>query len=140
MFLNRLFYLIEINGITKNKLLNDLSLGKNSFVNWENRGTIPSADTVCKIADYFGVTTDYLLGLTDIPERNIEENPLLVSFNELSDIDKEKVKAYINDLLQAQKYTELVTPYKTNKVREIAAFGGKSTNGTPPKKKPEITW
>lgn len=66
MFLERTLELIERENISKNKLLTDLGLGKNSFVNWSERGTIPSADTVEKIADYFGVTTDYLLGRTDI--------------------------------------------------------------------------
>lgn len=66
MFLERTLELIERDKISKNKLLMDLGLGKNSFVNWSERGTVPSAETIEKIADYFGVTTDYLLGRTDI--------------------------------------------------------------------------
>ena len=68
-FLERTLYLIEKNGITKNKLLLDLQLGKNSFVNWESRGTIPTGDTISKIADYFQVSADYLLGRTDDPNQ-----------------------------------------------------------------------
>ena len=52
-------------GISKNKLLLDLGLNKNSFVNWQTRGSIPNAETLSRIADYFGVTSDYLLGKTD---------------------------------------------------------------------------
>lgn len=66
MFLERTLELIERDKISKNKLLTDLKLSKNSFVDWQNRGTVPSAETIEKIADYFGVTTDYLLGRTDI--------------------------------------------------------------------------
>lgn len=62
MFIHRLKLLIEQKGITKNKMLTDLSLGKNSFINWESRGTIPNGETLSRIADYFGVTVDYLLG------------------------------------------------------------------------------
>lgn len=74
-FLERL--LIEINkaGITKNKLLTDLKLSKNSFVAWENRGTIPSGETLDKLADYFNVTTDYLLGRTDDPNPKLLHIP-----------------------------------------------------------------
>ena len=42
-------------------MLTDLHLGKNSFINWESRGTVPSGEVVTKIADYFDVTVDYLL-------------------------------------------------------------------------------
>lgn len=63
MFLKRLNELISDRKITKNKLLTDLALARGSFVNWEQRGTIPNGDTLKKIADYFGVTVDYLLGI-----------------------------------------------------------------------------
>jgi len=63
-FVERVLELIEENNITKNKLLTDLKLGKNSFVNWLERGTIPSGDVLIKIADYFNVSVDYLLGKT----------------------------------------------------------------------------
>ena len=66
LFVDRILNLISEKGITKNKLLRDLDLSKNSFVNWQNRGTVPNAESLSKIADYFGVSTDYLLGKTDI--------------------------------------------------------------------------
>lgn len=62
MFIQKLKELIAQKGITKNKLLTDLGLGKNSFINWETRGTVPSGETLSRIADYFGVSVDYLLG------------------------------------------------------------------------------
>lgn len=61
-FLENVLLLINKKGITKNKMLTDLKLGKNSFVNWESRGTIPGGETLNKIADYFNVSTDTLLG------------------------------------------------------------------------------
>ena len=60
--IDKIITLINSKGITKNKLLSDLGLSKNSFVNWENRGTTPSGEVLSKIAAYFNVTTDYLLG------------------------------------------------------------------------------
>lgn len=61
--------------ITKNKLLTDLNLNRNSFVDWKKRGTIPSAKVVSAIAEYLDATIGELLGHTDI-----EEN--MDSFNE----------------------------------------------------------
>lgn len=68
-FVERIEKLLNDARIPKNKMLEDLSLSVNSFSNWRNRGTIPGGDTLQKIADYFGVTVDYLLGKTDIKEK-----------------------------------------------------------------------
>ena len=64
-FTERLANLINKNNTTKNKMLLDLNLGKSSYGSWEVRGTIPSGDTLSKIADYFDVSVDYLLGRED---------------------------------------------------------------------------
>jgi len=60
-FIQNLTKLIEMRGITVNKLLKDLHMGKGTFATWKKRGTIPNGETLQKIADYFGVTIDYLL-------------------------------------------------------------------------------
>ena len=61
VFVEIVLDLINKKGTTKNKMLTDLNLSKNSINDWKNRGTVPSGDTLQKIADYFNVTTDYLL-------------------------------------------------------------------------------
>ena len=61
-FIGRIEELLKSRKIQKSKMLGDLNLSVNSFTNWKNRGTIPSGDTLRRIADYFGVTVDYLLG------------------------------------------------------------------------------
>ncbi len=38
-----------------------LSITKQTVSNWENNNILPSIDMLTKIADYFNVTTDYLL-------------------------------------------------------------------------------
>lgn len=45
---------ISLNAIEKN-----LGFGKSVITSWENRN--PSIDKISKIADYFGVSVDYLL-------------------------------------------------------------------------------
>ena len=67
MFVVRVSKLLEDKGVSKNKLLKDIELGSSSFRNWETQGKTPSSEAVSKIADYFNVSTDFLLGLTDDP-------------------------------------------------------------------------
>ena len=42
-----------------------LCVTKQCVSNWENDNVIPSVDMLCKIADFFGVSTDYLLGRSE---------------------------------------------------------------------------
>lgn len=60
-FIENVLNLIKLHHITKNKMLKDLKMGTGTFATWQKRGTIPNGDTLKKIADYFGVSTDYLL-------------------------------------------------------------------------------
>lgn len=53
------------NGITKTKLERDCGFSQNSINKWAAQS--PSADKLAKVADYFGVSVDYLLGKTDDP-------------------------------------------------------------------------
>lgn len=52
-------------GITISKLESDLGFGNSSIKKWEKVSS-PSVDKIVKVASYFGVSVDYLLGRTDI--------------------------------------------------------------------------
>lgn len=54
------------NNISVNRMLQECSLNK-SIVDNLKKGSEMSVIKLQKIADYFGVTTDYLLGRTDEP-------------------------------------------------------------------------
>ena len=47
----------------------ELSIGKNQLKYWSDHNTTPDGNTLAKLARYFGVTTDYLLGLDDMKNR-----------------------------------------------------------------------
>lgn len=48
--------------ITQEQLANIIGVERSSVGKYESSSTIPSNDTLCKIAEYFHVSTDYLLG------------------------------------------------------------------------------
>ena len=60
-FYKRLRDLCEERSMTVNELVKILDLSSGSPTAWKN-GTVPRNATLIKIADYLGVTTDYLLG------------------------------------------------------------------------------
>lgn len=49
-------------GLTQVELAQKIAVSKQAVSNWENNNIQPSIDMLLKIADYFGVSTDYLLG------------------------------------------------------------------------------
>lgn len=59
-FYEKLEYLVEERGITKNKLLTDLKLNRNSAQNWQKQGSKPRSETMALIAEYFNVTAESL--------------------------------------------------------------------------------
>jgi transcriptional regulator with XRE-family HTH domain len=46
-----------------------LTISKQSIHQWETTKTVPSADKLVELADYFVVSLDYLVGRSDDPER-----------------------------------------------------------------------
>ncbi|MDR3216134.1 MAG: helix-turn-helix domain-containing protein [Clostridiaceae bacterium] len=51
--------------IGQNKLAADLQISNASISYWENGNQEPSASALFKLAQYFGVSAEYLLGLED---------------------------------------------------------------------------
>lgn len=61
--------LLKEQKISKNKMLKDLNLNRNSFVDWNKRGTIPNAKVVSAIAEYLGTTITTLMGYPEDEEK-----------------------------------------------------------------------
>ena len=62
-FTDRLKQLRVQNNITQKKLADILNVSQNAVYNWENGKCEPSIDMLKKIANYFDVSFDYLIGL-----------------------------------------------------------------------------
>lgn len=62
MFYDKYVSLCAQKGVTPSAAAKEIGINKAAVSNWKHRRNGPSDITVQKIADYFGVTTDYLLG------------------------------------------------------------------------------
>ena len=58
--------------VSQVEMASALGLTKQCVSNWENDNIQPSIEMLVKIADYFGVTTDYLLGRSETDVINVE--------------------------------------------------------------------
>ena len=67
-FFDRYAALCNEKGKSVNGIAKEIGLPSSNITNWKN-GKSPRAGSLKKIADYFGVTVDYLQGYTDIKEK-----------------------------------------------------------------------
>lgn len=82
-----------LRSLSQVELAKALNVSKQCVSNWENDNILPSIEMLVKIADYFDVSTDYLLGLDDKKS---------ISVDGLSDKSIEIIKLLINDLKERQ--------------------------------------
>jgi len=97
-FSKRLKKLRKKNKVTLDELAREIDITKTTISRYENEKRVPKMDTVKKIADYFNVTTDYLIGNTDEKKsadkikKAIAKDPELVSFwDEIAQRDELKL-------------------------------------------------
>ena len=67
VFFNRFKALCDERGVSVYRACTDIGLNRSAVAKWKDGGK-PKGTTAAKLAEYFGVTTDYLLGQSD--ERN----------------------------------------------------------------------
>ena len=89
-----------LGGVSQVELSRKLGIGDNQIWRYENGDSEPSASVLYKIAEFFGVTTDYLLGRSDEPRS--DSNGLLpreaVALSAWRRGDKvEAIRAIINE-------------------------------------------
>lgn len=65
IFAERLRSLRSERGVGQNLLAKELEISNASVSYWETGKQIPSAEAVFKLSVYFGVSSDYLLGIVD---------------------------------------------------------------------------
>ena len=64
-FAERLKELREEKGLSLKQLSKEISISDVAIGRWERKARIPNIEALIVIAQYFNVTADYLLGLTD---------------------------------------------------------------------------
>ena len=109
----RIKELAKARGITLGALEEKLGLSRNSIYTIKNKK--PSAERLQLIADYFGVSTDYLLGRTDNPRiateadqgpDDIDEiiaNAMMFDGKPLTDDDKRAIRGIIAGYMSSKE-------------------------------------
>lgn len=100
MFYDNLNELCKSKGTTVTTLLKELNISTSKGTAWKN-GSVPKGDILSKLAAYFNVSTDYLLGNTDNPQRAKEDFApesleFLKRFEQLTDKQKKALSDFMD--------------------------------------------
>ena len=77
MFYDTFLSLCSEKGMKPGRVADEIGINRATVTSWKKRGYTPRAEVLHKIADYFGVTVDYLLGKVDLPFLSKDEKGLL---------------------------------------------------------------
>lgn len=107
MFSERLKKLRMEKGITQKELADRLHISRSTIAGYESLGKEPDGEKLCALADFFGVSVDYLLGGTDSrepisPTPAVAQRPVEAAIagelSSLSDRQLDRLLGYIQAL------------------------------------------
>ena len=104
-------------GISQKELAKYLKISPGNLCEWEKGRIEPNIESLKIIADYFDVSIDYLVGREDdfgvirsqnaAPALDKDEQELIENFRELNRLQKQKILAYTEGMLAAERqYTK----------------------------------
>ncbi len=116
MFYETFCRLCLIHGLTPSGAATKIGFNRASVTMWKNTGKAPKQELLLKIADFFGVTTDYLLGY-DLQEKidslafeisQIKEEIRTASAERIEELEETLfvLEESYEDLILAQSLTE----------------------------------
>ena len=94
--------------VTQKALGEAIGVTQQTINKYENHPDEPDIDRMIAIADYFGISVDYLVGHTDIPhviehlepnDLNYDEAALIEHYRKLTVPEKDSIKFVINNYL-----------------------------------------
>lgn len=106
-FFERYCGLCRDEGSSPNGVAKKLGIASASVTQWK-QGSLPRVETLARIAEYFGVTVDYLTGKSDSREKpalqaeNGLDEEFIRSYSRLNETNKAQIDSLIQFLLSQQ--------------------------------------
>lgn len=113
MFYDVFSGLCEQHGIKPSKAAEECGINKSNVSNWKNNGYVPRGEALNKIANFFNVSVDYLLGNEQKEKASSlnEKKPEDITFDDFSyallDESKELTEENKNKLLEMARFFKM---------------------------------
>lgn len=129
MLSKRIKQLRESHGETQQKMAENLGVSQQTIAGWEKGQRNPSLETLSTLADYFGVSVDYLLGRTDIPNIYIHDievdgkhGRMASTQKDLSPEYQEQVRAKVQNAIKEDRGVKISAPDLPSNRAELEAL------------------
>ena len=122
--IEKILVLMKQRNVTQYRLAKDIGIAEGVFYAWKKKTQKPSTDVVVKIAAYFNVSADYLLGIAENPETSAakgfnyskDETDLIDTYRQLTPNSKELVQTVAQmELRHVKAVTQGETPIRVIK-------------------------
>lgn len=80
--------IIRAKGLTNYKVSKDTGIAQSVLSTWKTKGTIPKADKLQILADYLGVSVDYLLGVQTDAQHYVDNETARIAQEIFDDPDR----------------------------------------------------
>lgn len=149
MFWENFLALCMKDGTSPNAIAKKLGISSGAVTKWKKEKSIPHNTTLKKIADYFNVSIDSLVGRN--ADANIELKEYIELYNKLDDLDQAEIRGEMKQMLKADKYKTTNIPLPLREAdkngtppiplspRKIAAYGADGTKQINPPNPRKIT-
>ena len=100
--MERLKILRKNKGLTQTQVADAVELGRQAYAYYEKGERAPSPETLCKLADFFGVTVDELLGRSPqlFDDARVPKTEVQDLFDRLNVVDQGRVLGYMHSILE----------------------------------------
>lgn len=94
----------KLNGKTQEEVAKFLNTTQTTYSKYELGIHEPTLETLCKLADFYGVSVDYLIGRdgNEFSYLSAEEKTLIVNFRKLSTYNQAKIIGEVAGILLTQ--------------------------------------
>ena len=106
-------YLRKQHNLTQQEVAQALSIARSTYTSYENNTRSPDYDSLLKLADFFSVTTDFILGRTNLyqktsPAKTPQDKELTETINHLLFVRELNEKDYEYIVKQVEDFANYV--------------------------------
>jgi len=110
---DRLFELRKGKGLTQKVVASNIKIDRTTYVRYEKEQIQPPIDMTIRLADFFGVSIGYLLGLSNSPDDDMTLDELESALiDEVHGLDEEDKKELLKDAQRRKKLQELLKKHQ----------------------------